>query len=82
MSPAGLHELIEGKVDALIDRSLGHQPGYRCDRLEDGTGVGWSLICPEGTAECSEIESLRAWLNSADTARRVLRFRSAGARGR
>jgi LysR family transcriptional regulator, glycine cleavage system transcriptional activator len=32
VEPAGLHGLNEGKVDALIDRSLGHHPGHRCDR--------------------------------------------------
>lgn len=26
LQPAGLHELVEGKVDALIARSLGHHP--------------------------------------------------------
>jgi DNA-binding transcriptional LysR family regulator len=63
---AGLHELTEGKIDALIDRSLGHHPGYRCDRLEAGSGVGDFLICPEGTADCPEIESLREWLRGAE----------------
>jgi LysR family glycine cleavage system transcriptional activator len=71
MEPAGLLELAQGKVDVLINRSLGHHPGYRCDRLEDGTGVGDYLICPEGTYNCPEIERLRAWLSDADTARPV-----------
>jgi hypothetical protein len=74
VEPAGLHELTEGKVDALIDRNLGHHPGHRCDRLEGGSGVGDYLICPEGTANCPEIESLRAWLRSADAAGRAARF--------
>jgi LysR family glycine cleavage system transcriptional activator len=71
VEPAGLHELVEGKIDALVDRSLGHHPGYRCDRLEAGTGVGDCLICPEGTADCPEIQSLRAWLLATDA---VIRF--------
>jgi len=79
VEPAGLHELTEGKVDALIDRSLGHHPGYRCDRLEGGSGVGDYLICPEGTADCTEIESFRAWLQSA--AGRTGRFPRVVARG-
>ena len=81
LEPAGLRELAEGKVDALIDRSLGHHPGYRCDRLEDASGVGNYLICPEGTASCPEIERLRAWLTDADTAGTIARFpRAAGRR--
>ncbi len=68
VEPAGLHELVEGKIDALIDRNLGHHPGYRCDRLDAGSGVGEFLICPEGTADCPEIEGLRAWLLGADAA--------------
>jgi len=67
MEPAGLHELAEGKVDLLVDRSGGRYPGYRCEHL--GPGVGDYLICPEGTASCPEIESLRAWLNDVDMAR-------------
>ena len=63
VAPAGLHDLVEGKIDALIDRSLGHHPGYRCDRLESGSGVGDYLIYPEGTADCPEIAGLRAWLH-------------------
>ena len=38
LQPAGLHELIEGKVDVLIARGLGHHPGYRCDRVTEGAG--------------------------------------------
>ncbi len=56
--PAGLHELAEGKVDLLIDRSNGHHAGYRCDPLR----AAEVLICPEGTADCPEIVALRACL--------------------
>ena len=62
LQPAGLHELVEGKVDVLIARSLGHHPGYRCDRIHGETGVDDWLISPEGTADCPEIVSLRNWL--------------------
>ncbi len=62
LQPAGLHDLIEGKVDLLIDRGLGHHPGYRCDRVTDGTGPGDWLIAPAGTADCPEISSFRDWL--------------------
>src|SRR4051812_48496908 len=54
--PAGLHELLEGKVDVLIG-SLRRHPGYRCDPLESGF-----LIAPLGTADCPEIETLRSCL--------------------
>ena len=59
--PAGLHELFDGKVDLLVERSLGHHPGYRCDRLVSGR-PGEYLICPEGSANCPEIETVRSWL--------------------
>ena len=62
LQPAGLHELVEGKVDLLIARSLGHHPGYRCDRVHEGSGLGDWLIAPEGTADCPEIKSFRNWL--------------------
>jgi len=62
LQPAGLHELIEGKVDVLIVRGLGHHPGYRCDRIHEGAGLGDWLIAPEGTADCPEIASFRDWL--------------------
>jgi LysR family transcriptional regulator, glycine cleavage system transcriptional activator len=62
LQPAGLHELIKGKVDLLIGRGLGHHPGYRCDRLNEGTGLGDWLIAPAGTADCPEIASFRDWL--------------------
>ena len=55
--PAGLHELLEGKVDVLIDGSPRHHPGYRCDPLGNGF-----LIVPLGTAECPEVEALRCCL--------------------
>ena len=59
LHPAGLHELVEGKVDLLIARGLGHHPGYRCDRIDEGSGLGDWLIAPEGTADCPEIVSFR-----------------------
>jgi LysR family glycine cleavage system transcriptional activator len=62
LQPAGLHELVEGKVDLLISRSLGHHPGYRCDRVNEGSGLGDWLIAPAGTADCPEIVSFRDWL--------------------
>src|SRR3954462_15017874 len=62
LQPAGLHELIEGKVDVLIARGLGHHPGYRCDRVTEGSGLGDWLIAPAGTADCPEISSFRDWL--------------------
>ena len=52
--PAGLHELLEGKVDVLIEGSMRRHPGYRCDPVEDGF-----LIAPLGTADCPEVETLR-----------------------
>ncbi|WP_314958325.1 LysR family transcriptional regulator [Bradyrhizobium cosmicum] len=63
LHPAGLHELVEGKVDLLIARGLGHHPGYRCDRIDEGSGVGDWLIAPEGTADCLEVVSFRDWLS-------------------
>jgi DNA-binding transcriptional LysR family regulator len=82
LQPAGLHELSEGKVDLLIDRNLGHHPGYRCDRLGSGSGVADCLICPEGTADCPEIQSLRAWLlNGVEADRRAARPQPVVARG-
>ena len=71
---------MDGKVDVLIDRSLGHHPGYRCDRLENDSGIGDYLICPEGTARCPEIESLRAWLKDVATAGPVAHFPRAAVR--
>ncbi|TPQ38477.1 LysR family transcriptional regulator [Bradyrhizobium guangdongense] len=64
LHPAGLHELVEGKVDALIARGVGHHPGYRCDRVDAGPGPGDWLVAPEGTADCPEIVSFRDWLRA------------------
>ncbi|MBR1087289.1 LysR family transcriptional regulator [Bradyrhizobium manausense] len=64
LQPAGLHELVEGKIDVLIARALGHHPGYRCDRLTEGSGLGDWLIAPEGSADCPEIVSFRTWLRA------------------
>jgi LysR family transcriptional regulator, glycine cleavage system transcriptional activator len=80
MEPAGLPELIEGKINALIDRKPGDHSGYRCEHLEAGLAAGDYLICPEGTAGCPEIERLRAWLNDADSAGRIVRFPRAAVR--
>jgi LysR family transcriptional regulator, glycine cleavage system transcriptional activator len=80
MEPAGLPELVEGKVGVLIDRRPGHQSGYRSERLEAGASAGDYLICPEGTAGCPEIETLRAWLNDADVAGKIVRFPRAAVR--
>jgi LysR family transcriptional regulator, glycine cleavage system transcriptional activator len=67
MEPAGLDELAEGKVDVLINSTPNHHAGYRCEPLEDTSRVSCYLIYPGGTAGCPEIETLRAWLNDADT---------------
>jgi len=64
LQPAGLHELIEGKVDVLIARGISHHPGYRCDRVTEGSGVGDWLIAPAGTADCPEISGFRDWLRA------------------
>lgn len=64
LQPAGLHELTEGKVDLLIARGHDHHPGYRCDRVSEGTGRGDWLMAPEGTADCPEIVSFRNWLRA------------------
>lgn len=61
--PAGLDELLEGKVDLAIEHGLSRYPGYRCDRLEErGMATRDVLICPIGTADCPEVETLREWL--------------------
>jgi|HubBroStandDraft_6_1064221.scaffolds.fasta_scaffold205249_2 LysR family glycine cleavage system transcriptional activator len=80
MEPAGLPELVEGKVDVLIDRSSSHHSGYRCERLETGAVAGDYLICPQGTADCPEIKSLRAWFRDTDAAGTVAHFPSAAVR--
>lgn len=64
LQPAGLHELVEGKVDLLIGRGLSHHPGYRCDRIDGRSGLGDWLVAPEGAADCPEIVSFREWLRS------------------
>ncbi|MBR1219843.1 LysR family transcriptional regulator [Bradyrhizobium sp. U87765 SZCCT0131] len=64
LQPAGLHELVEGKVDMLITRGLGHHPGYRCDRVDEGAGLGDWLVMAEGSADCPEVVSFRAWLRA------------------
>ncbi|WP_374308366.1 LysR family transcriptional regulator [Methylocella sp.] len=64
LQPAGLHELVEGKIDLLIARGLGHHPGYRCDRVNEGAGLGDWLIAAEGAADCPEIVSFRDWLRA------------------
>jgi len=64
LQPAGLHELVEGKVDVLIARGVGHHPGYRCDRLHEESGLGDWLMAPEGTADCPEVASFRDWLRA------------------
>lgn len=55
--PAGLHELLEGKVDVVIEGSVRRHPGYRCEPVEGGY-----LIGPLGTADCPEVETLRSLL--------------------
>jgi LysR family transcriptional regulator, glycine cleavage system transcriptional activator len=55
--PAGLHELLEGKVDVVIAERSRRYPGYRCEPPERGF-----LIGPLGTADCPEIEILRSCL--------------------
>jgi LysR family transcriptional regulator, glycine cleavage system transcriptional activator len=85
LQPAGLHELIEGKVDLLISRGLGHHPGYRCDRLNEGSGLGDWLMTPAGTADCPEVVGFRDWLRrlpdaNAHAADRRENLRSIGRR--
>jgi LysR family transcriptional regulator, glycine cleavage system transcriptional activator len=62
LQPAGLHELVEGKVDLLIHRGLGHHPRYRSDPLNGRSGVADWLVAPMGTADCPEVISFRAWI--------------------
>ena len=69
LQPAGLHELVEGKVDVLIARGVSHHPGYRCERIDEGSGGGDWLVAPEGTADCPEIESFRRWLRALPAAK-------------
>ncbi|WP_027575638.1 LysR family transcriptional regulator [Bradyrhizobium sp. WSM1743] len=69
LQPAGLHELVEGKVDVLIGRGVSRHPGYRCERIDEGSGPGDWLVAPEGTADCPEIVSLRVWLRALPAAK-------------
>jgi LysR family transcriptional regulator, glycine cleavage system transcriptional activator len=62
--PAGLAELIEGKIDVAIVGGADHPEGFRCDFL---AGIAWGkgdnfLVVPDGTADCQEITALREWL--------------------
>ena len=81
LQPAGLHELIEGKVDLLIARGLGHHPGYRCDRVSEGSGLGDWLIAPEGTADCPEIAGFRGWLRGLPVENALVNHRRHRLRG-
>jgi LysR family glycine cleavage system transcriptional activator len=69
LQPAGLHELVEGKVDVLIARGVSRHPGYRCERIDEGSGAGDWLVAPEGTADCPEIISFCAWLRARPAAK-------------
>jgi LysR family transcriptional regulator, glycine cleavage system transcriptional activator len=63
--PAGMHELLEGKVDLVVERGIASHPGYRCDPLSgyrDPANLGWFLIGASGTADCREIRLLRSWI--------------------
>ena len=54
---------IDGtKVDVLIARGLGHHPGYRCDRVTEGSGLGDWLIAKAGKSEVRLIVLLMVWL--------------------
>jgi LysR family transcriptional regulator, glycine cleavage system transcriptional activator len=55
--PAGLHELLEGKVDVVVADRVQRYPGYRCEPLDSGF-----LIGPLGTSDCPEIDTLRSCL--------------------
>jgi len=62
--PAGLAELIEGKIDMVIECGPIRPPGLRCDGL---AGIAWAapddvLASPEGGADCPEVAALRDWL--------------------
>jgi len=75
LQPAGLHELVEGKVDLLIVRGPGHHPGYRCDRIHDGPRLGDWLMAPEGAADCPEVVSFREWLRALPAENRLISHR-------
>lgn len=70
--PAGFHELVEGKVDLVIDRSFGRHPGYHWEPLvrrlnaERRVRAVDYLIYPVGIAGCPEIFALRDCLVAAD----------------
>lgn len=82
LQPAGLHELVEGKVDLLIARGISHHPGYRCDRVTEASGPGDWLMAPEGTADCPEIVAFRTWLRAAiEASPRANRPRLVGSAG-
>jgi LysR family transcriptional regulator, glycine cleavage system transcriptional activator len=62
--PAGLAELIEGKIDVAIVDGTDHPEGFRCYSL---AGMAWAkgnnfLVAPDGTADCPEITALRELL--------------------
>jgi LysR family transcriptional regulator, glycine cleavage system transcriptional activator len=62
--PAGLADLIEGKIDLAIVDGTDHPEGFRSVSL---AGIAWGkgsnfLVAPEGTADCPEITALREWL--------------------
>lgn len=57
--PAGFHELVEGKVNLVIDRRPADQPGYRSDAMPASGAARTWLIGPTGTADCAEVAALR-----------------------
>jgi LysR family transcriptional regulator, glycine cleavage system transcriptional activator len=62
--PAGLAELIEGKIDVAIVGAADRREGFRRDLLAGiacGKGDNF-LVAPDGTADCPEITALREWL--------------------
>ena len=62
--PAGLRELLEGKVDVAIERGVSEYAGYRCDPLETvgPSAASYYIICARGIGSCEEIELLRSWV--------------------
>jgi DNA-binding transcriptional LysR family regulator len=62
--PAGLRELLEGKVDCAIERGVSEYAGYRCDSLEfaGALAAGYYIVCPSGTADCEEMRLFRSWV--------------------
>ena len=66
--PAGLHELLQRKVDVVIEGSVRRHPGYRCEPVEGGF-----LIGTLGTADCPEVETLRSCLLTASPSSTVPR---------